>query len=96
MITDAIKCVQTEHAVYFLLTAYVETLTFTESIPETVRRLPIRGREDVRRRAEVLHDVMYAPAPVLVALKIEEAADVFDVAFEQLRQGQDSCRINCD
>lgn len=41
MITDAMKSAQTEHTVYFLLTAYVETLGHTDNygIPETVRRV---------------------------------------------------------
>ncbi len=50
MITDALKQAQTEHVVYFLLTAYVETLAYSGSrygIPDNVKRLPIDGKTDV-------------------------------------------------
>ena len=36
MITDAIREAQSEYAVYFLLTDYVETLQFSEKFPAQV------------------------------------------------------------
>jgi hypothetical protein len=89
MITDAIKSAQTKHALYFLLTAYVETLAFNaaDGIPEKVKRLPISGKTDVRKRSEVMRNVLQEPAPdKQVVPVIEEAADVFDVAAEQLEK----------
>lgn len=88
MITDAMKSAQTEHTVYFLLTAYVETLGHTDNygIPETVRRLPICGRSDVRERSRLMRETLYTRGrhdncakPVIV-----EAADVFNTAAKQL------------
>lgn len=77
MIIDAIKSAQTKHALYFLLTAYVETLAFVESIPEKVRKLPIRGKADVRMRWKVIQDLLRGPLPDRqVGPKIEEAADI--------------------
>ena len=43
MLSDAIKLAQTEHVVYFLLAAYVETLDFYDSIPARAKRLPMAG-----------------------------------------------------
>ena len=88
MITDAIKSAQTEHVVYFLLTAYVEALGHTNDygIPETIKRLPIQDRSDVRERSKLMRHTLSgrrrhdrSPKPV-----VKEAADVFEAAVEQL------------
>lgn len=91
-ITEAIRTAQTKHALYFLLTAYVETLAFAESIPEKVRSLPIRGRGDVEQRGQVMYDLLQAPTTELVAPKLEEAANVFSLASKQLEKLSQECR----
>lgn len=87
MITDAIQTAQTKHTVYFLLTAYVETLALSESIPENVKRLPICGKADVKQRSEVMHTVLRRPLrDRRMVRKIEEATNLFDTASEQLKK----------
>ena len=54
MITDAIREAQSEYAVYFLLTDYVETLQFSQKFPAQVVRLPLAGLVDVRHRLDRL------------------------------------------
>jgi hypothetical protein len=94
-ITEAIRTAHTTHALYFLLTAYVETLVFAQSIPDEVRSLPIRGNADVAQRSRVMKNVVQAPAPEVVAPKLEEAAGVFSVASEQLEKlSQDANTVN--
>ena len=88
MISDAIKSAPTDHVVYFLLTAYVETLGHTDTfgIPETVRRLPIRDKSDVVDRSNVMREALYRRRRHDSSAKpvVAEAADVFKAAAEQL------------
>lgn len=89
MITDAIKSAETKPVVYFLLTAYVETLGVKNAygIPEKVKRLPISNEADVKKRSDVMHDVLHAPSPdPHVVAVIEETVEVFDAASEQLEK----------
>jgi hypothetical protein len=86
MITDAIKQAPSEHVVYFLLTAYVETLGYVDlGIPEDVKRLPISGRPDVHERLGIMRDVLERPRGMQTRKAVvEEAVDVFGAASEQL------------
>jgi hypothetical protein len=86
MITDAIKQAPSEHVVYFLLTAYVETLGYVDlGIPEDVKRLPISGRPDVHERLGIMRDVLEKPRGTQTRKAVvEEAVDVFGAASEQL------------
>lgn len=89
MITEAIKSAETKPVVYFLLTAYVETLGVKNArgIPEKVKRLPIRDEADVTKRSDAMHDVQHAPVPdSRVVPIIEETVEVFDAASDQLRK----------
>ena len=89
MITDAIKLAPSEHVVYFLLTAYVETLGHIDlyGIPEDVKRLPISGKPDVSERLDIMRDVLHGPpSTTTVKAVIEEAVDVFGAASEQLER----------
>jgi hypothetical protein len=89
MITDAIKLAPSEHVVYFLLTAYVETLGYVDlyGIPEDVKRLPISGKPDVSERLDIMRDVLDGPqSTTTVKAVIEEAVDVFGAASEQLEK----------
>ena len=60
MILDAINDAANEHAVYFLVTAYIESLHhFHHSlgIPERVVELPVRGVHDLEQRLDTLRHI---------------------------------------
>ena len=90
-LTDALKLAQTEHVVYFLLAAYVETLDFYDparsSVPAHVKRLPMAGRADVVERLRALRDALRAhrQAGGKQRAVIQEAVDVFSAACQRLR-----------
>lgn len=90
MLTEAIRDAQTEQAVYFLLTAYIETLGYSDTygISEKVKRLPIGSKTDVRNRLGVMRNALHAPAATEPAVRriLEEATDVFGTAFRHLRK----------
>ena len=85
-IIDAIKRAETEHAVYFLLTAYIESLWHSENgtgLRISLRRLPIDGESDVAERAKALTlDECAAERPI-----VAEAAEIFRVASQRLHVG---------
>ena len=96
MITDAIQIAQTEHVIYFLLTAYVETLGYYDpprsSLPPHVNRLPIVGTCDVTERLSALRETLDSNVQDSsdVRALIQEAVDVFDTASQRLRILEDS------
>ena len=69
IIVEAINSAPNEHAVYFLLTAYVESLRHFErasGVPEAVLRLPIAGRGDLTARLETVNDTIEVPLEAAV------------------------------
>jgi len=54
MIHDAIRNAGSEHAIYFLLTAYLDTLQFSRKLPEHLTVLPITDLPDLESRFEKL------------------------------------------
>jgi hypothetical protein len=59
IIVNAIRRARTEHVVYFLLSAWLETLQHTgraRALPADAVRLPVRGSVDVRRRLRLLRE----------------------------------------
>lgn len=80
IITDAIVKAGSEHAIYFLLTAYLEAVR--APIPESVRAFPILGRDDVEWRLVALLEAADASGTRNAA--ITEAALVFGTALRQL------------
>ena len=87
-VTDAIKQAKTEHVVYSLLMAYVEALGHTgPSVPAPVKRLPIFAKADVNERLDVLREALDSPVSSRPETRplIEEAAEVFGAASEQLQ-----------
>ena len=54
MLHEAIRNARTEHTVYFLLTAYLETLQFSRKLPERLTVLPIADMQDMQARFEQL------------------------------------------
>ena len=64
MILDAINDAASEHAVYFLVTAYIESLHhFHRSlgIPEGVVKLPVGGVRDLEERLDTLRRTGSSP-----------------------------------
>jgi hypothetical protein len=87
-ITDAITTADTEHVVYFLLTAYVETLHYYDPLrsflPEHVKRLPMADISDVSERLHALRTAIEQYAQSQARLLIEEALEVFSAALQRL------------
>jgi hypothetical protein len=96
MIIDAIETAQTEHVIYFLLTAYVETLGFYDPprsfLPPDVSRLPILGNSDVTKRLRVLRETLDSDVRDRrdVQVLFQEAVDLFDTALQRLRILEDA------
>ena len=96
MITDAIETAQTQHVIYFLLTAYVETLGFYDPprslLPPVVNRLPVSGNSDVTERLRVLRETLDSNVRDISSVRvlIQEAIDLFDTASHRLRILEDS------
>jgi hypothetical protein len=96
MLNDAIRLATTEHVIYFLLTAYVETLDYYDpprsSIPARAKRLPMAGKADVLERLHALLDARKAQtrSGSIERVVIEEAVDVFSAALQQLTALQTS------
>ena len=89
-ITDALKQARTHHVVYFLLTAYVESLGWYDpprsSLPARVMRLPVRSVADVVKRLNALRRVLRRRAHEAssVGRVIEEAVEIFSTASQRL------------
>ena len=88
-ITDAITKADTEHVVYFLLTAYVETLHYYDplrsSLPEHVKRLPMAGISDVSKRLRALRNYIKHYAHSQARVLIDEVLEVFSAAVTRLK-----------
>ena len=89
IIVDAIRRARTEYVVYFLLSAWLETLAHTgraRALPAEAAQLPVRGSVDVRRRLRLIReklasDTDIAPQRVRV---LEDAACALDAARYKL------------
>jgi hypothetical protein len=82
MLADAIESAVSEHAVYFLVTAYMESLHHFQAslrIPKAVIALPLGGVDDLAERAQALRESGNAPAGVA-----GEALAVLDCALARL------------
>lgn len=64
LLVEAVKAASTDDVVYFLLTAYVETLHhYSETraaLPFLVTKLPLTGKSDVQARLRALHGALDA------------------------------------
>ena len=86
MILDAISHATTEHAVYFLVSAYIESFQYChgqEKVPGDVMTLPIHGEADLQERLRALHATARLPAHA--ALPVWEATAVLSSALKRLR-----------
>jgi hypothetical protein len=96
-ITDALTQARTEHVIFFLLTAYAESLGWYDprrsGVPGRVTRLPIAGRVDVVERLYVLRQVLEAHVRESeIRVLIEEAFEVFSAASRRLKFLQSAAR----
>jgi hypothetical protein len=86
MLADAINSATSEHAVYFLVTAYVESLHhFHHSldIPERAIALPVNGLEDLKHRSLLLRDRIDRARETTMGAA--EMAAILDCALGRLR-----------
>ena len=89
MIIDrVIRDAESDSAIYFLLTAYIETTQFGGRLPEYLTNLPITGLKDVETRSRHLmmelgkiSDPLHDKSCVV----IEEALHIFDDAVCRLK-----------
>jgi hypothetical protein len=86
MLADAIESAVSEHAVYFLLTAYVESLQHFHTslrIPQCAIELPLGGKDDLAERVRMLRDISTASGQD--ATPVEEALAILECALVRLR-----------
>jgi hypothetical protein len=95
MILDAINTANNEHAVYFLVTAYLESLQHFPrglGVPRSVMQLPIGGLNDLEQRLVSLqHDSNLALDSVVPAW---EVSAVLSSAVDRLSNGCIQCVEN--
>lgn len=85
IITDAIIAAPTEHAVYFLVTSYIESFRrfgHAPDIPGPVLHLPLAGAADLRERLRALRNDINAPLDTVVSAS--ELGAVLDTALTRL------------
>jgi hypothetical protein len=91
MIVDAVHSAPTPTAVYFLLTAYLESLRHfqcTCGVPERTLDLPVMSATDLRQRLDLLeHASGTFASPGVV---IDELAAVIRCALERLEETDDT------
>ena len=94
MITDTMRNANTEHEIFFLLTAYVETTRSGEQIellPDVATVLPLDEHEDVRCRFNALMRSLDAASRNLddrACLALREAVFVYGTALHCLAELQ--------
>ena len=95
MILDAINSASNEHAVYFLVTAYLESLQHFPrglGLPKSVMKLPIGGLDDLEQRlASLTEDSNLSLDTVVPA---HEVSAVLSSAVERLSNETAQAREN--
>jgi hypothetical protein len=89
MIHDAIRKATSEHTVYFLLTAYLDTLQFSRKLPEHLTVLPIADLQDLDSRFERLVAEFESELRLPDSHKffvLVEAVGIFDLAAVRVCQ----------
>ena len=90
LINDAIREANTEHEIFFLLTAYVEAVGYCDELhllPGELRDLPLAGFPDVKARVYGLNLRLQSMPPgsdVIVRPAINEALEVLNTAMYRL------------
>jgi len=89
-ISHIIREANSEHEIYFLLTAYIDAVQFADKLnclSEHLTRLPLTGLEDVRGRSAKLVGELDAASKRLddkVCTVIKEALEIFGAALTRL------------
>ena len=86
MIVDAIRSASSRHAIYFLVTAYIESLAHFErasGVPRQGLALPVAGRADLEERLAMLES--HAGVPLEAIVPITELRAVLAGAIDRLR-----------
>ena len=94
-IVDAINSAGSEHAVYFLVTAYIESLQHFHrglGIPEAVVRLPLAGFGDLEERLTSLKSNINVPLEAVVPAS--EVTAVLASAVQRLSNESPQAREN--
>jgi hypothetical protein len=89
MLHDAIRNATSEHTVYFLLTAYLDTLQFSRKLPEHLTVLPIADFQDLESRFEKLVAEFESELRLPDSHKffvLMEAVGIFDLAAVRVCQ----------
>jgi hypothetical protein len=85
-IIEVLREANTPHEVFFLLTAYVEAVRYSDKfhmLPQPMRDLPLAGTDDLKQRVERINagidrtDILDRPV-------IREAGEIFTIALERL------------
>ena len=90
IIVDAIRRARTEYVVYFLLSAWLETLVHTgraRALPADAARFPVREGREVPRRLHLIREKLACEKDIAPqgARVLEDAASAFAVARDKLR-----------
>ncbi len=89
LITDVIREAENPHEIYFLLTAYVEAVRYSDPLhrlPGFITELPFTGLVDVLARAERLRLTLESPAgadPAIPSI-LAEALGILTTAGKRL------------
>ncbi len=88
LIIDVIRNAHSQHAVCFLLAAYVETLQFSRVLPEGVTNLPRQRKQVQKRLRRIIAQLVEAPKRLDArgSLVAKEALQVFGTALNRLKQ----------
>ena len=90
MITDVIREAESEHQIYFLLTAYLEAVRYSDRLnllPDAIKRLPLGGMTDVKERFEQLFIELDSESKGLnhrACAVLKEALHIFSTATNRL------------
>jgi hypothetical protein len=86
MIVDAVSAAPTRHSVYFLVTAYIESLRHferTSGVPGMVLELPVSGAADLAHRLDALRRNSDVKLEAVVA--VSELAAVLACALTRIQ-----------
>jgi hypothetical protein len=85
IIVDALSSASTQYAVYFLVTAYIESLRHFEpsvAVPKALLHLPLSGRDDLAGRLATLQNNINVPLEAV--MPVSEIAGVLASAVARL------------
>lgn len=91
MLKDVILESESEHEIYFLLTAYLEALHHCDkpdALPQYLKDMPLSSVDDVRARFEQTSSELIEPSELSENWRhaiVQEAADILEVAFNRLQ-----------